>query len=149
MLVTNRWFFLYFRLPSSCSSSVLVCMHVTVSVCVCIHIHIYLCVYPVRVGAHMTCSTFILIYKAGGEHHHRIASSSLLYYTTFVFILLPRPGWIHYRFPMGLRGPATPPRETMGWRGGISEHASSLEALALFWLQNIITGLSLFSVLAG
>lgn len=118
-------------------------------VCVCIHIHIYLCVYPVRVGAHMTCSTFILIYKAGGEHHHRIASSSLLYYTTFVFILLPRPGWIHYRFPMGLRGPATPPRETMGWRGGISEHASSLEALALFWLQNIITGLSLFSVLAG
>lgn len=114
-----------------------------------VYIYIYVCVYPVRVEAHMTCSTFILIYKAGGEHHHRIASSSLLYYTTFVFILLPRPGWIHYTFPMGPRGPAPPPRETMGWRGGISQHASSLEALALFWLQNIITGLSLFSVLAG
>ncbi len=69
-----------------------------------IYIYVCVCVYPVRVGAHMTCSTFILIYKAGGEHHHRIASSSLLYYTTFVFILLPRPGWIHYRFPMGPQG---------------------------------------------
>lgn len=79
------------RFPSSPLAPVLVCMHVGVSV-YSVYIHIYVCVYPVRVGAHMTCSTFILIYKAGGEHHHRIASSSLLYYTTFVFILLPRPG---------------------------------------------------------
>lgn len=111
------------------------------------NIYIYICVYggmwvyPLTVGAHMTCSTFILIYKASREHHHRIASSSLLYYTTFVFILLPRPGWIHYRYPMGPWGPASSPQETMGWREGICEHASSLQALVLFWLQNTIWGI--------
>lgn len=79
----------------------------------------------VWIGLSMTYSTFILIYKAGREHHHWIASSFLLYYTAFVFILLPSPGWIHYRFPMG-------PWGTTGWQGRNSEHASSLGALVLF-----------------
>lgn len=37
----------------------------------------------------------------------------------------------------------------MGRQGGISERASLLKVLALFWIHNIITGLSLFMVLAA
>jgi len=68
-----------------------------------------------RVRPHMTCSTFILIYSAGGERHHGIASSSLLYYNTFVFILLPRTGLNALQISQGAAGPLLlQPSETMG-----------------------------------
>lgn len=38
---------------------------------------------------------------------------------------------------------------TAGWGGGVSEHASSLEALALFWLCNIIAGIIIILGISG